>query len=491
MILVTSEEMRELEKRAMETGVSETELMAAAGRGAADMIHRFAQTLPPQHRRRVVVLCGRGNNGGDGLKVAGDLLEVFHMPVAAYSVAPVYKMSEASRFHGRRLAVRPAAELELQSGDLVVDALLGTGLVGALNPPYDDLIRKINAAKLPVVSLDCPSGLNCDDGSVNPCAVVATFTVTFGYPKIGLTRGDAGKYCGAIRVVKLPVPAPETGEIELETHLDVAAFLEALPHEAHKNSRPRVGVVGGSPEYQGAPQLAALGALRAGAGLVQLAVFPEMRLSVPLALVLRPVDAAFSGAATLVDTSDVSVVGPGWCGPHVEFFRRLLALPRTLVLDAEALNMIAADPSLLAARPDGVTTVLTPHPGEIRRLQRALNLKEDASRIEQAASLAQAANAIVVLKCAKTVIAAPDGRVAVNASGCPALATAGSGDVLTGVVAAMLGKEPPERHFDAVAAGVYLHGLAGELHPCAQRSVIADDLPDLVAAALRSVSPLA
>ncbi|MEA4862075.1 MAG: NAD(P)H-hydrate dehydratase [Victivallaceae bacterium] len=491
MILVTAEEMRELERRAVETGISEIELMGAAGRGAADMIYRFVQTLPPQHRRRVVVVCGRGNNGGDGLKVASELLEHFHLPVAVYSVAPVYKMSEPCRFHGRRLAVRPAAELDLQSGDLIVDALLGTGLTGALNPPYDDIIRKINAAKLPVVSLDCPSGLDCNTGTVNPCAVVATFTVTFGYPKIGLTRGDAGKYCGAIRVVKIPVPAPADGVLELETHLDVAAFLAALPHEAHKNSRPRVGVVGGSPEYQGAPQLAAIAALRAGAGLVQLATFPDMRLSVPLALVLRPVDNAFSGAEALVETSDVSVIGPGWCGPHAGLFRRLLAMPRHLVLDAEALNMISLDPSLLEARPQGVSTVFTPHPGEIRRLLCSFNLKEDAPRLDQAAMLAGAANAIVVLKCAKTVIAAPSGRIAVNASGCPALATAGSGDVLTGVVAAMIGKEPPNRHFDAVAAGVYLHGLAGELHPSAQRSVIADDLPELVASALRAVSPLA
>lgn len=492
MILVTVEEMRELERRAIESGISETELMNEAGSGAAAWIYRWCGHLPARFRRRFVVVCGRGNNGGDGLKVATELLEVYHCEVAVFAVAPVHKMSEASRYHGRRLEVRRFDELAFKPGDIIVDALLGTGLTGALNPPYDELIRKINQAKLPVISLDCPSGLNGNTGMVNPDAVIADFTVTFGYPKIGLIRGEAGKYCGPIRLVPIAVPSPEPGKISLFTGLDASGVLAQLPHEAHKNSRARVAVVGGSAEYQGAPQLAAIAALRSGAGLVQLAAPDGMAATgVPLAMVLRRMDGGFSAAPQMVQDSDVAVVGPGWVGPHRDILRKLLEWPGPLVLDAEALNMIAAEPSLISVRPAGATTVLTPHPGEIRRLQQAFNLSSEASRLEQASGLAAKTGAIVVLKGAKTVAAAPDGRIAVNASGSPALATAGSGDVLTGAIAAMIGKEPPERRFDAVCTGVYIHGLAGELHHFAERSVIADDLPGLIGEALQLISPLA
>ncbi|MDD4817481.1 MAG: NAD(P)H-hydrate dehydratase [Victivallaceae bacterium] len=491
MILVSTSEMRALERRAVESGTSETELMNEAGSGAARWIHRWALRFPEHFRRRFVVVCGRGNNGGDGLKVATDLLEVFHEQVAVFGVAPVHKMSEASRYHGRRLKVLPAVELEFRPGDMIIDALLGTGVTGALNPPYDEIISKINAARLPVVSLDCPSGLNCDDGSVNPVAVTASTTVTFGWPKIGLTLGDAGRHCGPIRVIPLSIPAPEHGGPAMFTGIDAANFIDMLPHESHKNSRGRVAVIGGSPAYMGAPQLSAIAALRSGAGLVQMAAAPGMNTRLPLAMVLRNVDADFTEAPEIVESSDVAVVGPGWVGPRQEVFRKILELERPLVLDAEALNMIAAEPELLRSRHAGATTVFTPHPGEIRRLQNAFNQNPDTDKTVQALSLAKASGAIVVLKCAKTVVAHPDGRLSVNSSGCPALATAGSGDVLTGVIAAMIGREPPERHFDAVCTAVYLHGLAGELHPSAMRSVIADDMPELVSEALRLVSPLA
>ncbi len=491
MQIVSVSEMRELERLAIESGVTAVELMDEAGSGAADWIYHWSKRLPEIFRRRFVVVIGRGNNGGDGLKVALDLLEKYHCNVVIYSVAPIYKMSDTSRQFGQRMKTYDITELKFKHGDIIIDALLGIGLVGALNPPYDMAIRKINQSNLPVISLDIPSGLNGDNGIVNPEAVRATFTISFGYPKQGLVMGKSCEYTGPIRLVKISVPPPEESPFSLVTGIDIRKFLKALPHDSHKNSRGRVAVIGGNSIYQGAPQLAATAALRSGAGLVQLTIAPNVVPQVPLAMVLRPMDESFTGSLAMVQDSDVSVIGPGWLGEFSELLGEILATDKTLVLDAEALNLIAANPELIKKRPANATTVMTPHPGEIRRLQEAFNLNPELHRNEQAAKLAVATNCYIALKGAKTVIAAPDGRVAINSSGSPALATAGSGDVLTGVIAAMLCKKPVEEHFMAVCAGVYIHGLAGELHPHAQRSIIGDDLPELIQVALRYISPLA
>ncbi len=491
MQLVTVEEMRALEQQAIANGVMAEQLMAEAGSGASAWIYRWSQRLPEPFRRRFVIVAGRGNNGGDGLKVATDLLEKYHCNVAVYTVAPIYKMSETGKNFGRRLQSKSYTELEFQRGDIIIDALLGTGLNGALNPPYDDLIRKINDAMLPVISLDIPSGLSGNSGTMNPVAVRATFTISFGYPKFGLVTGCAAEHTGPIRLVPISIPAPKLTPESLITGLDIARILPALPHESHKNSRGRIAVIGGHRIYQGAPQLAAWAALRCGAGLVMMAVADGVMPQLPLAMVLKPMDKDFSTAVELVNSADTAVVGPGWIGDFSARLGEILACPKPLVLDAEALNLLAAKPELLTKRAKNCTTVLTPHPGEIRRLQEAFNLNPALHRNEQARQLAASTNAIVVLKGAKTVVAAPNGVLAINSSGNAALSTAGSGDVLTGAIAAMIGKRPAAEHFQAVCAGVYLHGLAGELHPYAQRSVIADDLPELLAQALQYITPLA
>lgn len=490
MRLISTATMRALERAAIENGISEIQLMGEAGSGAAELIAEWCYSaLPPVHRQKFKVVCGHGNNGGDGLKVAQDLIHKFNLKCEVFMMAPVKKMSETSQYYSKDLPLRPIREFTATPGDVIIDALLGTGLNGPLKDNFLQIIETINRAKMPVISLDCPSGLSGDSGLADPTAVIASFTITFGYPKIGLVTGDASKYTGPIRVVPISIPEPDTDEPDLTTLQECAAFLAPLEHDAHKNSRPRVAVIGGSAQYPGAPQLSAIAALRSGAGLVRLLLPENAPIKTPLAII-PCFTRNFSEAEELVRNSDIAVIGPGWNNGNPEILQTLLNGDKTVVADADALNLIARNPWLIQ-RSGAAPLIITPHPGELARLQQAFQLSPAATRMEAARQMAQHCNAIVVLKGARTVVASPDNFIAVNSSGSPALATAGSGDVLSGVIAATAGRLNGMDLFKAVCAAVFLHGLAGELHPDAERSVIADDLPLLVASALKLVAPRA
>ncbi len=325
-----------------------------------------------------------------------------------------------------------------------------------------------------------------------------------GLPKAGLFMGAGLELSGRLRCVgiglaaALVAAAPSAGEAVFAA--DVAPLIRRLPKSAHKGTMGTVLVVGGSSGYPGAPLLAGLGALRFGAGLVTVAypasIGPTLRAPA-CGLILAPVadggcgyhhDPAGNGLAALAASRQVLAIGPG-LGRNpatLDAVRDLLATDRPVVLDADGLHVLARHPTAL---PRAATTVLTPHPGEFRRLAEALGLADvlAADRATQARTLAQRLGAWVVLKGAATVIAAPDGTTRYNSSGCPALATGGSGDVLTGVLAAALCQCPAVG--DAVALAVFGHGLAGELAPHSQRALIADDLPALLGPALTELSP--
>ncbi len=504
--------MRELDRRTIEEhGTPGEVLMERAGAGVAEELLAFAASLPAIHARRFVILAGKGNNGGDAYVVARHLLTRSSTPVVLYATCSVDALTGDAKTHATRLPAsvpvivkQQLASHDFQRGDIIVDGLLGTGSAGAPRPPYDQWIAAVNAAALPVVAIDLPSGLDGDTGAVASVAVKADLTVTIGLPKTGLFLGDGPEICGRLRVVKIGIPDEYVEGIPAPKEAffadDARTLLGRRPMECHKNSVGRVVVVGGSARYPGAPQLAGAAAMRSGAGFVTIAIpaaTPEIGRPL-LALVVRKIADEDKGhfcatslteISELFDTADAAVIGPGMtnCDDCANLLPRLLACNLPMAVDADALNTVACNPAAFPA--DRSRLVLTPHPGEAKRLIKGFGLDHhlEADRLTQAKELATKTRAVIVLKGHQTIVASPDGRISINTSGCPALAKAGSGDVLSGVVAAYLAAGLPP--FDAARLGVFVHGLAGELATTGSRGLAPDDLPGLLPAAVMSVSP--
>ncbi len=511
MKVVSVRTMRDLDRRTIEAGTPGEILMERAGTGAFYELLAYVELLDSRHAIQFLVLTGKGNNGGDGYVVARLIEEHTDYPVTVCSTCELDELSGDALLNAERLpadipfeVVNELPDELLVPGTVIVDALLGTGIVGDVREPYATIIGQVNAAGLPVVAIDIPSGINGDDGTMGNAAIEADLTVTMGLPKTGLFLDAGLEHSGRLRVIDIGIPAQFTdaalGPFNGIFAADVRPFLRRLPKTAHKGTMGRIAVVGGSRRYPGAPVLAGRGAIRAGGGLVTLAtpasIGPLLRL--PLnSLILEPLDddgtgchrADAPGLDAFAAAQDVLVVGPGLSREPaaLDTAVQLLRSDRPMVLDADGLLAVGRQPDLF---PRQATTVLTPHPGEMRRLLTALDLDDlaDADRLVQAGAVAQQLGAIVVLKGAATVIAAPDGTITVNGSGCPGLATGGSGDVLSGIIGAFLVHGEP---LAAVQAAVFLHGLAGELAPGGQRQLVADDLPELLGEAMQLVSPFA
>jgi NAD(P)H-hydrate epimerase len=520
MKAVTAAVMRELEEAAMAAGRSAEELMERAGVGAARELRDWCeQRLTPAHRQRWVVLAGKGNNGGDAYVVADWLAAHTSQPVTVYAAAHPDTLTGAARHHARHLSpavpvlvvdgALPAAALE--AGGVIVDGLLGTGLAGAVREPFATFIRQINASGRPVVALDLSSGLDADTGEPLGGAVLADLTLTMGLPKAGCFTVAGARHTGALRVVDIGLPeaavAAAPAVLQVVTAADIAPLLGRRPHAAHKHTFGQIVVAGGSTDYAGAPLLAGAAALRSGAGLVTLAVPATLRPWLRPrydALMLRAIPDAGTGHLMpspvwddVVAGAQAVLFGPG-CGRVLATGGALavvLRTPHPLVVDADGLRLLAARPELLprsvaepAAAPP--VTVLTPHPGEMRALLDGFGLGAlaTAARPEQALALARRTGAVIVLKGAQTVTAAPDGAWCVNSSGSSALATAGTGDVLAGLIGGLLAQG--WTGWDAAHAAVFIHGLAAELAPTG-RALVADDLLELIPGALRQLSPFA
>ncbi len=550
MKLVSVAAMRKLEAGAMRAGVSGEEMMRRAGIGAAELAAEFVgRRFAPEHRRRWAVLAGKGNNAGDAYVVAAHLAKISPLPVAVFATTPPGELSGAARFHAERMPsripVQVVAELPpeaLQPGTILVDGLLGTGLSGAPRAPFGRITAQVNASGLPVVALDLPSGMDADSGG-GGCVVTADLTVTMGLPKKGLFSETGRPRCGCIRCVEIGLAAKAVaGAASSGDALfaeDVRPFFPRRPAEAHKNRFGHLLVAAGSADYTGAPMLAAEAGLRTGCGLVTVAVPEAARplMHAPLAaLIVRSIPdggRGFFGAESaaplrkLLEKAQAVVFGPG-AGAHAGLDRPLKAVLDAgipAVIDADGLRRLARHPEWLAAkgkrkngrteefvqdphsrengkseefvqdphsRENGETEriVLTPHPGEMRVLLEGFGLGDrlDAPRAAQAEALACHTGACVVLKGMGTIVAAPGGRVTVNSAGGSALATAGSGDVLAGMIGGLLAQDLPA--WDAARAAVFLHGLAAELAP-SERALVADDLPDLTKAALRVITSAA
>jgi NAD(P)H-hydrate epimerase len=451
-----------------ERGIPGLELMERAGRGLADLA---AQVGPSG---TVAVVCGKGNNGGDGY-VAARLLKASGRAVRVLAAAPVAELRGDARASAERVgSVEPFDAARLEGCSVAVDALLGTGFSGAPHGPAAEAIAALNASVAPVVAADVPSGVDAATGAVEGEAVRATATATFAAAKPGLWINPGKAHSGEVRVVDIgipasaPVPEPDVGLIE------DGVLLGQLSSRAAgwtKFTSGHVLVAGGSRGLTGAPSLASEAAQRAGAGYVTACVPASVQSILALRLLeamtrgLPDEDGAHTAAGVeavleLSERGGSLVVGPGLGRTQgaFAFARDLLAraeLP--IVLDADGLNAYAGDLGALAGRP--APTILTPHEGELGRLLDVDSSAVRAQRLRHAREAAAAAQAILVLKGDDTLVAEPGGLVAVSPGATGALATAGTGDVLSGVLAAMLarGMEP----FAAACAGVRLHARAG------------------------------
>ncbi len=476
--LYRADQVRELDRRAIQNhSIPGYELMSRAG----DRAWRVLRALWPS-ARAVTVACGGGNNGGDGYIVATRALESGLEVQAIALVDPASLSGDARSAADAFLAAGGALADSSQAltGSVVVDALLGTGLDRSVREPHAGLIRRINDSGLPVLALDVPSGLNADTGMPMGCAVRADATVSFIGQKRGLWTGRGPGLAGQRIFEVLDVPDSVYGGLKPDARLAGAGDIEALvprrEADTHKGQCGRVLVGGGDRGMPGSVILAARAALRAGAGLVTVATSPHhadaLGPGVPEAMWSRFESPGDLDA--LLASVDVLAIGPGlgqadW---GQALFSHLIGQPRSVVLDADGLNLLAANP---IRRDDWV---ITPHPGEAARLLGIEVERVQEDRFRTARDLAERFGAVCVLKGSGTLVADPDGRVDVCPVGSAAMASAGMGDALTGIVAALMGQGLSPR--DAALAGVLIHGLAGERAARRRRQILASDLVESV-----------
>lgn len=489
MNLVTAEQMRAIETRAArEYGLTGDVLMENAA-GAA-VRHLMLRRGPGP--ARATVFCGKGNNGGDGWAVArllterGWKVEVYH-PGLDVALSPE---SEANRRRAISLGI-PNYSWDQRltfHGDLVIDAILGTGVRGEIDGPIKQLIQAINGSGLPVLALDIPSGIASDTGQIAGVAVKASWTVAFGLLKAGEAVYPGKEYCGEVIVDPIGIPQALLEQENDWRTIDETTVGSMLPRRAmdtHKGKNGHLLVAGGSEGMTGAATLSALAGLRAGAGLVTLAKRPKV------VFYEKPMEIMTINWNT-VHLSDYNAVvfGPGLstAGDGEVILERILAtedIPR--VIDADGLNLLAARVSRNDAIVFKGPVVVTPHPGEMARLCRCTPSEVQAERTKIALEKAAEWKTIVVLKGAATLVATPEGRLWVNKTGNPGMSTAGTGDVLTGVIGALMaqGLKPEE----AAVAGVYLHGMAGDLaaQDIGEVGLVASDLLERLPQALRRV----
>jgi hydroxyethylthiazole kinase-like uncharacterized protein yjeF len=488
--LLTNNQMGEADRLTIAAGVPGIDLMENAGRAVADAVMAHA----PSH---VTIVAGPGNNGGDGFVAARILAEhAYKVRVLLLGAREKLKGDAAiaaERWHG---VTEPASPDKMQTGGIIVDALFGAGLDRPLEGMAREMVDAINAAGAYVVAVDLASGINGDTGQVMGPAVQAHESVTFFREKPGHVLLPGRTHCGTVHVADIGISPGVIARIAPQTFLNGPALwrhLFPVPQaDGYKYSRGHAVVVSGGMSFTGAARLAARGALRTGAGLVTIAS-PRDALAVHAAtntaVMVRAVDGAGEFTHFLEDKRlNAVVIGPG-CGVGAatrDLVLVALAGERGVVLDADALTSFAQEPQVLFAAIRArktSATVLTPHAGEFARLFSGLTPETHLiGKLELARHAASASGAIVIYKGADTVVAGPDNRAAINANAPPWLATAGSGDVLAGIVGGLLAQGMPA--FEGACAAVWLHGeAAATFGP----GLIAEDLPENLPVALRKL----
>ncbi len=460
LAILTCDEVRAAEQRAVEAGISLLALMLKAGQACADVLHaEFPEG-------RVVVLAGPGNNGGDAF-VAAQRLRDLGRNVWLYDLAPTKDRTPEGAMALNALTGprQPLEDMRLSPDDVVLDGLFGAGLSRALSGEAAFAAEQVNASGAKVVAIDVPSGVNGDSGAVPGLAIRADVTVTFCAKKPAHVLQPAASLCGDV------IPA-EIGFGRFVAEVGAGRLQENAPAlwshslrwpeaSSHKHQRGRLAVVSGGLAATGAARLAAQAGLRTGAGLVTL-LCPPSALIVVASSVTAVMTSSFASAEDLVaqtERSSAIVIGPaaGVTDATRANVEALSRAGRSLVLDADALTVFAGQSDQLRAVLSA-PAILTPHTGEFERLFPGL-LAKSANRIDAVRAASSEVNAVVLLKGADTVIAAPDGRAVVNTHATPFLATAGAGDVLAGVIGGLLAQGLPA--FDAACAAAWMHGDAG------------------------------
>jgi len=482
--VLNSAQMREADRRTIDDiGIPSLVLMENAGRQAvAAMEAMYGDLL----ERQVAVLCGRGNNGGDGFVVARTLAQR-GVDVSVFVMGRVADVRGDARINleilGRlslpviEVADSQAWELhfsEVSDCTLIVDAIFGTGLNAPISGFIESIVTDVNASGIPVVAIDLPSGLSADSSVPIGPSIEAGMTVTLAAPKLPLVLPPAENHAGDIVIADIGIPgdvleAVDGPRVDLLTRGSMRELITPRTQDSHKGDYGRVLVVAGSRGKSGAAHLSAIGALRSGAGLVTVAT-PAHVQSIVAAMAPEYMTEALletddgldpDGVDRVLDIArDVIALGPGLgqASGTREFIRQLVdRATMTLVVDADGLNAFTDDPDTLAGR-EGRDVIITPHPGEMARLLGMSTEEVNGSRLEIARNFAVAHHLYVVLKGHRTIIATPDEKVFINPTGNPGMATGGTGDVLTGMIAAWLAQL-----LDAEAAcklAVYLHGMA-------------------------------
>jgi hydroxyethylthiazole kinase-like uncharacterized protein yjeF len=516
MRVATALQMAAVDAETIAGGTSGLDLMERAGREIVQrMLRMFPGLAPPA---RVVICCGKGNNGGDGLVMAR-LLAGLGFDVTVMLLGLPEELSADARANHERLpagvtvAIVPRSEWAqrwreiCRDADLAVDAVFGTGIQLPVRGPYVPLFGVFNEHIVPVLAVDIPSGVCGDSGRVEPVAVRADATITVGLPKLGLLLPPGRDHCGELAIVDIGFAievierhTPELHYLDRETY---AGLLPRRASDAHKYRCGTLLVVAGSRAYGGAAVLAGLGALRSGAGLVTVAV-PECveiptRSNLPEALI-APLPVTAGGTLAPVPETELTAllsrkhalaIGPGmgeWAETDRFLVDLLPKLPLPLVVDADGLSAFGR--SKVAPCFSAPEVVLTPHAGELARLLGVKPAEVEKRRLELAAELASRWGVVLLLKGSPTLIAEPRGTVTINPVGDDALAHGGTGDVLTGLVGGLLAQGC--RAHDAALLGAYLHGLAGQIasESISRRSVLAREIAEALGEAFASLEDL-
>lgn len=510
MKILTAAEMREVDRVTIERGIPGIVLMENAGSRVVDFLR---ETFAPLSSQRVVVVCGKGNNGGDGFVVARQLFTR-----RLCRELEVFELFDPASLSGDAAANRKMLEVcgcpvihglpnRLNTATVVVDAILGTGLNGAAKEGALDAIRALNE-RFPlakVVAVDIASGLPSDGTNITGEFVRADYTVTFTAAKRSQCLSPSYEYSGELTVVPIGTPkdlceANPDLRLNLTTEADLGRLFTPRSQNSNKGMYGHVLVVGGSFGKSGAPAMAGLGAYRSGAGLVTVGI-PKSALPMVASyrpeLMTEPLPESPAGRLgeeqadpilKLSKTMTVLAIGPGLGTEDgtVRLVKRIYAEAETpLVADADALNALAQD---LPAT--GKIRILTPHPGEMGRLTGKSTKDVQADRLGVAQELASRSGAAIVLKGDRTLIAFPDGETWVNPTGSPSMATGGTGDILTGMVAGLVAQHPKEWK-RAVVAAVWLHGRCGQLGAMkwGEESMLAADLLDFLPEAMNALRP--
>lgn len=488
MKAVTAGEMRLIDQTAItEFGIPGVVLMENAGR---ELARQIALRISPVGDKSICIFAGKGNNGGDGFVAARHLANQ-GAQVKVCLVGAKEALAGDALVHFETIQRMGLDILELASerdwdkagiavtfADCLVDALLGTGFQGQLSEAMNLAVDLINAAGKPVVAVNIPTGMDADTGQISSKAVKAAYTVTFGLPKQGLYIHPGAAYAGQISVIDIGIPRHLLENPEIRQNITTPGHIQRIlpvrPVTAHKGDCGRVLLIAGSQGMTGAAALAATGAIRTGAGLVTLGIAASLHdiMEVKLTEVMtRPLPETVGGSIgvksipyveQMVKQTDVLAIGPG-LGRHEDTLTAVREIVKSseqpLVLDADALFAMVDHTDLL--KQTAGLAVLTPHPGEMARLTGLSVAEVNQERIFIARQAASDWQSIVVLKGPCTVVAFPDGEIFLNTTGNPGLATGGAGDVLTGIIAGFIAQGLSSH--DAAVAGVYIHGLAGDL----------------------------